>query len=93
LAYDTDSDSGLSPLSMSVDVPQKGFLLATAYRSTTTAGQTASWTGLTTVDLNLRFDGLLHSAGQYIATSALTRSVGVTLTGNNAFSCAAASFR
>lgn len=93
LAYDTDSDSGLSPLSVSVDVPQKGFLLATAYRSTTTAGQTASWTGLTTVDLNLRFDGLLHSAGQYIATSALTRSVGVTLTGNNAFSCAAASFR
>jgi len=96
-ASDTDSDFGLSPLSMSVDVPQKGFLLATAYRATTTAGQTASWSGLTTVDLNLRFGGPsnfeLHSAGQYIATSAVTRSLTVTLTGNNAFSCAAASFR
>lgn len=96
-ASDTDSDSGLSPLSMSVDVPQKGFLLATAYRATTSSGDSASWSGLTTVDINLRFGGPsnfpLHSAGQYIATSALTRSVGVTLTGNNAFSSAAASFR
>jgi hypothetical protein len=93
-AVATTSSFGSSPLSMSLNGTNGGFILASAYMSGS-PGVTAAWTGLTTVDLNLRFasDAAHHSAGQLIVTSSGSKSLSVTLSGTNAFSCAAISLR
>ena len=90
----TDSNFGSSPLGMSLNGTKGGIVLASAYM-TGSPGASASWTGLTTVDLNLRFasDAAHHSAGQLIVTSSGSKSLSVTLSGTNAFSCAAISLR
>jgi len=90
----TDSNFGSSPLSMSLNGTNGGFILASAYMSGS-PGVSAAWTGLTTVDLNLRFAGNVaqHSAGQLIVTSTGSKSLSVTLSGTNAFSCCAVSLR
>ena len=90
----TASNFGSSPLSMSLNGTNGGFILASAYMSGS-PGATAAWTGLTTVDLNKQFGGgaQQHSAGQLIVTSSGSKSLSVTLSGTNAFSCAAISLR
>ena len=90
----TASNFGSSPLSMSLNGTNGGFILSSAYMSGS-PGATAAWTGLTTVDLNKQFGGgaQQHSAGQLIVTSSGSKSLSVTLSGTNAFSCAAISLR
>jgi len=92
----TATNSGSSPLAMSIAAQRGGLVLATAYQ-TGGPGPTAAWTGLTTVDINQRFSRLSFtgqfSSGQYPATATATQNLSVTLSGTNAFSCAAISLR
>ena len=92
----TATNSGVSPLAMSIAAQKDGLVLATAYQ-TGAPGPTAAWTGLSAVDINQRFSRLSFtgqfSAGPYPATATATQNLSVALSGTNAFSSAAISIR
>jgi hypothetical protein len=94
-ATDTGSNSGSSPLNFSsLSVSAGGVAIGTSF-SESTPGATATWTGLTTVDLNVRFNAAAsqHSAAHYSATADVSLSGSVSMTTGNAFSMVVASLR
>lgn len=92
-AVATSTASGTPPQSLSVAVNALGFVICVGYSSGATS--TATWSGLTSTDVNVLFiTNFLQSAGHFSAPTSTTLSTTFSYSNtNNAMSCCAVSLR